>query len=115
MRHLQIFGKRLLFFFSFLLSSLSILGQDGHYWSQQYGNRSILMSGSVIGGVEDLGAVFYNPGRLAVISNAAFLLSANVYEYNSIQISNAFGSAKNASRSDFKGVPTLAAGTFKIK
>jgi hypothetical protein len=73
------------------------------------------MSGSVIGGVEDLGAVFYNPGRLAVISNSAFLLSANVYEYNSIQISNAFGSSKNASRSDFKGVPTLAAGTFKIK
>ena len=75
----------------------------------------MLLSNSVIGGVDDLGAVFYNPGRLAVISNAAFLLSANVYEYNSISISDAFGNSKNASKSDIKGVPTLAAGTFKIK
>jgi hypothetical protein len=90
-------------------------GQDSHYWTQQYGTKSMLLSGSVIGGVEDLGAVYYNPGRLAVISNAAFLLSANVYESNSITVSDAFGSGKSASKSTIRGVPTLAAGTFRIK
>ena len=103
-----------------LLSVLALgvvpsLAQDGHYWTQQYGTKSILLSGSVIGGVEDLGAVYYNPGRLAVIFNAAFLLSANVYEYNSIGISDALGNSKNASKSTIKGVPTLIAGTFKLK
>lgn len=75
----------------------------------------MLLSGSVVAGVEDLGAVYYNPGRLAAMPNAAFLLSANVYEYNSITVSDAFGSSKNAGKSEIKGVPTLAAGTFKIK
>lgn len=90
------------------------MGQDGHYWTQQYGTRSILLSGSVIGGVSDLGAVYYNPGRLAVIANSAFLLSASVYEYNSIKAVDAFGESKGASKSQLKGVPNLAAGTFKV-
>ncbi len=99
----------------FILNASTLLGQDGHYWTQQYGTKSMLLSGSVIGGVEDLGAVYYNPGRLAVIANSAFLLSASVYEYNAIKISDAFGTARNATKSDIKGVPTLAAGTFKVK
>ena len=98
-----------------VLIALPGLGQDGHYWTQQYGTKSMLLSGSVIGGVEDLGAVYYNPGRLAVISNSAFLLSGSVYEYNSINISDAAGNAKGVSVSSIKGVPTLVAGTFKIK
>ncbi len=95
--------------------TLAAYGQDGHYWTQQYGTRSILLSNSVVGGVDDLAAVYYNPGRLPVITNAAFLLSANVYEYNSLAAKDAFGAAKNVSKSDIKGIPTLAAGTFKLK
>lgn len=75
----------------------------------------MLLSGSAIGGVDDLGAVFYNPGRLAVIANSAFLLSASVYESNTITVSDAFGAGKSVRNSTIKGVPTLAAGTFKIK
>jgi hypothetical protein len=89
--------------------------QDSHYWTQQYGTKSMLLSGSAIGGVDDLGAVFYNPGRLAVIANSAFLLSASVYESNTITVSDAFGNGKSVKNSTIKGVPTLAAGTFKIK
>ncbi len=89
--------------------------QDGHYWTQQYGTKSMLLSGSVIGGVDDLGAVYYNPGRLAIIKNPAFLLSASVYEYNSLSATDDFGSKQSASKSEIRGVPTLAAGTFKLK
>ncbi len=100
------------FVFAFILSAH---GQDGHYWTQQYGTKSMLLSGSVIGGVDDLGAVYYNPGRLAQIENPAFLLSASVYEYNILKASDAFGNNKSASKAEIKGVPTLAAGTFKVK
>jgi len=93
----------------------SSYAQDGHYWTQQYGTKSMLLSGSVIGGVEDLGAVYYNPARLAVIPNPAFLLSASVYEYNQLSADNALGDKRSLSKSEIKGVPTLAAGTFKIK
>jgi hypothetical protein len=94
---------------------MSVVAQDGHYWTQQYGTKSMLLSGSVIGGVDDLGAVYYNPARLAVIANPAFLLSASVYEYNSLTASDAVGSKQSVSKSEIKGVPTLAAGTFKLK
>ncbi len=97
----------------FLFSVVSI-AQDGHYWTQQYGTRSMLLSGSIIGGVNDLGAVYYNPARLSQISEPAFLLSADVYEWNTLKVEDAFGNNKNASNSNFGGVPSLAAGTFKI-
>ena len=97
-----------------LFFSHSILAQDGHYWTNQYGTRSMLLSGSVIGGVEDLGAVFYNPGRLGLIENPAFLLSADVYEWNRFRITDAFDLSADISNSDFGGVPSLVAGTFKI-
>ena len=63
-----------------------VWAQDGHYWTQQYGTRSMLLSNSVIGGVEDLGAVYYNPGRLGLIENPAFLLSAEVYEWTRYRV-----------------------------
>jgi hypothetical protein len=97
-----------------IVISISSSGQDGHYWTQQYGTRSMLLSGSVIGGVDDLGAVYYNPARISQISNPAFLLSADVYEWNTLKMEDAFGENKNASQSDFGGVPSLAAGTFRI-
>jgi hypothetical protein len=96
-------------------TGLELQAQDSHYWTQQYGTKSMLLSGSVIGGVEDLGAVYYNPARLSVTSGTAFLLSANVYELNTFKVDNVFGDSKNASTTQFRGVPTLAAGTFKIK
>ncbi len=108
-------SRLFLFGFALTLSHSGSFAQDGHYWTQQYGTKSMLLSGSVIGGVEDLGAVYYNPGRLAVIKNPAFLLSASVYEYNVLSSDDAFGSKKSASKAEVRGVPTLAAGTFKIR
>lgn len=97
-----------------MLMLLHLHGQDGHYWTQQYGTRSMLLNGSVIGGVDDLGAVYYNPARLGQIENPVFLISADVYEVTNITVSDAFGEDKNAARRDIKGVPSLAAGTYKI-
>lgn len=99
----------------FFLTLSNIHSQSSHYWSQHYGTRSMLLSGSVVGGVEDLGAVYYNPARLSQVENPAFLLSASVYQWTNVKIKDAFGIDRNTSRSDFKGVPSLAAGTFKLK
>lgn len=99
---------------SHIMLSMTIRAQEGHYWSQQYGTRSMLLSGSVIGGVSDLGLVYYNPARLSQVKNPAFLISADVYEWNNLRITDAFGRDADATQSDFGGVPTLAAGTFKV-
>jgi len=103
--------------FSILLVNLTLAGvsQTGYYWTQQYGTRSILLGGAVIGGVEDLGAVYYNPGRLAIIENPAFLINSNVYELNEISVEDAVGERANLAKSNFSGIPSFVAGTFRLK
>ena len=73
----------------------------------------MLLSGTVNASVEDLGLVFYNPGRLGMVENPAFAISAKVYEWRTIKIEdNSEGIKLN--KSNFGGAPSLAAGTFKI-
>jgi hypothetical protein len=97
-----------------LYITTAVFPQGGHYWTEQYGTRSILMSSAVIGGVEDLGAVYYNPGRLPLVENRAFLLSANLYQLQKLRVLNAVDDGKDLTNQNFGGVPGLAAGTFKL-
>jgi len=90
-------------------------GQDSHYWTEQYGTRSMLLSNSVVGSVEDLGAVYYNPGRLSLIKNKALLLSAKIYQMLGVKYKDITGEGTSSSSSNFGGVPSLLAGTFRIK
>ncbi|NJN26247.1 MAG: hypothetical protein HC819_09845 [Cyclobacteriaceae bacterium] len=93
---------------------MQAIGQDAHYWSEQYGNKSMLLSGTVNASVEDLGLVFYNPGRLAQIANPSFVISAKVYELTKTSIKDGLGKGKDLNKSSFGGAPNLVAGTFKI-
>ncbi len=70
-----------------LLASASVAtAQDSQYWSQQCGPRASLLSGVVIGSVDDISGTYYNPGALGVADDLAFAISADVYEYESITI-----------------------------
>jgi len=97
----------------FLYNS-EVFCQDGHYWSENYGNKSMLLSGTVNASVADLGAVFYNPGRLGQIDNPAFVIDAKVYEWMTIKIEDGINDGVDLSKSNFGGAPSLAAGTFKV-
>jgi hypothetical protein len=51
--------KTPLLFAVFLYLNLSFSNaQDGHYWSENYGNKSMLLSGTVNASVTDLGLYF---------------------------------------------------------
>ena len=80
-----------------LLLALTItnlcLAQDAHYWTEQYGNKSTLMSGSVVGSVDDLGAMYYNPARLALQDDPTFLISAKAYQNVSLKVKDGIGEA----------------------
>ena len=88
--------------------------QDAHYWTLQYGTRSTLLGGSVIGSVEDLGATYYNPARLALTSDLSFLLSAKVYQWDKVIVEDGTDARVDFRNSSFGGAPSLVAGTFKI-
>ena len=110
----KVFSQTTFFIILSHLLPLSVMSQNGHYWTQQYGAKSMLLSGSVIGGVEDLGAIYYNPGRLAQIDGKAFLLSADVFEYKKLKLNDPFGNNTSLAKNDFIGIPNIAAGTFEV-
>ncbi|WP_430811809.1 MULTISPECIES: hypothetical protein [unclassified Carboxylicivirga] len=99
-----------------LLSALAH-GQDAHYWTEQYGTNSMLLSNSVSGSVEDLGAVFYNPARLSLIEDNAFIISGKVYQLSTFSFKTQSDDQRTSpgSQSDFGGAPSLLAGTYRIK
>jgi hypothetical protein len=97
-----------------LASPNYLSAQDGHYWTEQYGNKSLLLSGSVIGNVSDLGAVYYNPGRLGLIKKPAFLINASLYQLTFLKFEDGLGEDIDLSKSSFGEGPSLVAGSFNL-
>jgi hypothetical protein len=104
------------YFFNLLLILLPIvLFGQGNYNKENFGNRSILLSGNVTGSVEDLGLTYYNPARIAIVENPIFSINAKAYQFSTIKLKNVFGSDEKLSDSSFDEVPSLVAGTFTIE
>ena len=89
-----------------------ISAQDTHYWNLQYGTRSTLLGGAVIGSVSDMAATYYNPAALALFPAPEILLSGKVYQYSALSMKNGAGPGKNLTSSTIEGAPTLFAGSF---
>ncbi len=99
--------------FACIVMSTRLNAQDAHYWTEQFGNRSTLMSGSVVGSVTDLGAMYYNPSRLALQDDPTFLISAKAFQNVTLRVK---GSEQQQSlgSSTFGTAPTLVAGSFNL-
>ncbi|MFH6767870.1 hypothetical protein V8G56_03900 [Gaetbulibacter aquiaggeris] len=105
--------KRLLIF---LLSFIWFLSyaQQGNYKFNNFGNRSILLSGNVTGSVTDLGLAYYNPSRLTEIEHTGFAFNAKAYQLSSLKLSNLLGEESKIRSTNFDGVPSMAGGTFNL-
>lgn len=86
--------------------------QDTHYWNLQYGSRSTLLGGAVIGSVSDMAATFYNPAALALFAAPEILLSGKVYQYSALSLKNGAGPGEDLTSSTIEAAPTLFAGSF---
>lgn len=82
---------------------------------ENFGNRSILLNGNVTGSVDDLGATYYNPARLALVEDPVFLINAKIYQLSNIKLGNVTIDGKDLSTTNFDGLPSMVAGSFKIK
>lgn len=102
------------FVISCILISSLLFGQQGNYKYNQYGNRSILLTGNVTGSVTDIGLTYYNPARLSLIENNGFAFNARAYQYNQINIDPLITDGDPVSRGTFTGVPSLVGGTFSL-
>lgn len=103
-----------LFLFGFCIS-LNSAGQDTHYWSQQFGTRSALLSGAVLGGANDNTMIYYNPGALGFLDNSSISINANVYRISTIKVENALGQQADFESAQVGSVPLLAGGMINTK
>ncbi|MCP9200504.1 hypothetical protein MKO06_11325 [Gramella sp. GC03-9] len=92
---------------------LSLAAQDSHYWSQQFGTRSALLSGAVLGGANDNSMIFYNPGALGYLENSSISINASAYSIGNIRVENALGQQADFESVQIGSVPLLAGGMIR--
>jgi len=97
-----------------LIPYTSLQSQDAHYWNIQYGTRSTLLGGAVIGSVSDLSATFYNPGAVALFPDRSFVLSAMVYQIETITVEDGAGAGRELDYSTIVPAPSFVAFDFKF-
>ena len=98
----------------FIIISMYSWGQQGNYKFNNFGNRSILLSGNVTGSVSDIGLVYYNPARLTELENTGFAFNAKAYQLTSLKLTTALDEERQLENSSFGGVPSMAGATFKL-
>jgi hypothetical protein len=91
------------------------LCQDTQYWTNQYGNKTALLGGAVVGGIDDNAMVFYNPAALAFLGNNSISVNANVYRLERITVMNALGNSADFKSNRFAAVPVLIGGLIRSK
>lgn len=106
-----IFKKSLFLIF---LAAYFGLAQQGNYRFNNFGNKTILLAGNVTGSVEDFGLSYYNPARLTEIKTNGFAFNAKAYEYGTYKLKNAIDENSSPKDSQFRAVPSTAAGTFSL-
>lgn len=96
--------------FLLLVFACSLSAQDQNYWNQQYGTRSRLLGGAVVGGCDDTSAGFYNPARLAWIDNPELSVSGTLYQMDRFFIEDGAGKDRDLQATNWRVVPSLASG-----
>jgi hypothetical protein len=96
---------------SILLQGLApARAQDAHYWTQQYGSRESLLGGAVIGSVDGLPSVYYNPARLGAGDAGSFALSTHVLGWETLTVEDGVRPGVDLSSSRTGLEPSLIAG-----
>jgi len=101
--------KALLLNLIIIILQVSLTAQENNYWNIQYGTRSTLLGGSVIGSVSDLSATFYNPGAIALFPDVKFILSAQVYQLDNFTIKDGAAEGKDLDYSSIVPSPNFVA------
>ncbi|UCH83769.1 MAG: hypothetical protein JSW50_15185 [Candidatus Latescibacterota bacterium] len=90
----------------------SVSAQGSNWWTNQYGTRAELLGGVVVGSFIDLSSTYYNPGAIALVRNQEVLLSAEAFQYQSLEFTNPEVPERTESTTRFGTAPTLFAGLF---
>ncbi len=102
--------RRLLVILAVLALAGESRAQDTHYWTHQYGTRSTLLGGAVIGSVVDVSATYYNPGALALIEDPELFLGAKIFDFTTVTVDNSLEEGTKLDSEDLKRAPSFFGG-----
>lgn len=88
--------------------------QDAQYWTNDYGNRARLLGGAMVGSASDLSAVYYNPGRLALLESGQAFLTGYVFNYDHLSLTNPVARQDGVTSSRIDAVAALIAGELRF-
>ena len=97
-----------LYLLAVMVCSASLVAQDAHYWTNQYGTQSWLLGGAVVGSTTDLSSTFYNPGSLALYPDTSAVQSAVTLNWTRSTIATTDGYFRLRS-GNTEPLPTLVA------
>ncbi len=86
---------------------------DAHYWTNQFGTKSDLLSGQVIGALGDASQAYYNPGALGLLKDRSLVLSGSAFEYATIQVGQ--GDKEKLQTTNAGLLPNFLAGTLPFR
>jgi hypothetical protein len=93
----------------FLLGCVPVLGQDTHYWTNQYGPRGELLGGLVVGAFTDLSATYYNPAATAVANEPILNLTTAAYQLVSIGLKEEADRGLDLGSTRVRRIPSIIA------
>lgn len=106
---------KFLFFTLWLFFIINAGFSQNNYWAQQFGSRSSLMGGAVVGGVQDNSAIYYNPAGIAYIDSAYLSVSANAYGMDWVNLKNGAGQDVDLNSLRILVYPQFISGLIKFK
>jgi len=98
-----------------LLASMAVRAQDAQFWHNHYGTKATLLGGAVIGSVEDLSAVFYNPGYLGLKQQPGLAIGTSVFDVMYLELDTDSLFQHPVDRITAEAAPGLIAGQVKIR
>lgn len=107
-------GIRIVLGVLLLFASCRLSAQDAQYWNVHYGTKGVLLSGAIIGSVDDLSAIYYNPGFLGIAPKPGLSVGTGIVEMNNVSVSNPTSRAGVADRITVSSSPGLVAGQVNV-
>jgi hypothetical protein len=98
-----------------LLFSYSLVGQDNHYWNDQFGIKATALGGAVVGGQDDYSMVYYNAAAMTLVEKRALSFSINAYQIRTFNQKNALGPGQDLQSKEFSIIPNMLAGILVPK
>jgi hypothetical protein len=83
--------------------------QDSHYWTFGYGPIGQLTEGTLVGGVSDLSATYYNPAACALIDRPRFVFNLTSIDIAQVDVPGAAGPGLDFNQMVFRLVPAMLA------